>query len=786
MQIKAKGSATVADLERIAFQLEDPKRDGRDSYMARCPCHADDKQSLHITLKDGKILIHDFGGCNCRDIMERMSWTPADLGTPEKEKPTWKDRIVQSMVRKYGEGVRLVDEYRYTDENGAYQYSKVRFQGGTIKKKEIRYITVSGDTFQWSKDGDRKPFLYNLTSLLWALDKKLPVYIVEGEKDVETLRKLHLTATTAGGVKDWKEEYARFFKGARVTILPDNDQAGQELAERIKRDLRSYAGAIRVITISDQEHGDVTDYMDAGHTEEELRQAVSSEPYIVAPWISINDRTGKESVNADLLARNFSDVTDYAMVQRPDDDRMDFYIYRSGLYQKINSHLIKGALMQFIPSGIVTDAALNNAKGLLLASGRNMVPFERLDKDERYINFRNGLLDLQTMELRPHSPKVLTTIQLNCSYDGSKTFAPTFRKYIDDLCRKDDGEPDQTKMAIIQEFCGLAISNVYGYRTKGCLALVSYLGDSGKSRLLELINHILGPENVASVPIQNMNENSRFTVGTIAGRRCVIVGDQGRTEVEDSSLFKSLTGGDMVKVESKGKQPFYLTFRGVIMFATNDLPIFKDDKGNHVFNRLVIVPCTHRVPEKERDPMIVEKMLPEIPAIVNWSLLGLKRLMQNGYRFTKSAASEEANLDLRLRSDTVFRCVKGFFEITGNRADRVKRASFHAFYREWCRQNGFRDANAQNVPKRMESFGVRATRTKYCGVDGAKVYTGIRPIYTDIAQYGSFCDEDFVLDFQDMTVGSNYGTRTAMLVILREIATDQKMRGESDADDNPE
>lgn len=775
------GTATTLDLERIVSLFDDSKRAGRNSFMVRCPCHNDDKQSLHITLKGGRILLHDFGGCSYQKIMESVGLSAADLGNPEKEKPTWMDTIVWSMSKKYGEGVKLIDEYRYTDEKGVYQYSKVRFSGGIIKKKEIRYITVSGDTFHWSKAADRKPYLYNLRPLLQALDKSFPVYIVEGEKDVETMRKLNLTATTAGGVKDWKPEYARYFKGAKVTILSDNDQPGKELAEQIKKDLRYYAGAIRIVTLSDQEHGDVTDYLESGHTPDELHQAINAVPYTSAHWINVNEKTRKQSVNADLLAANFSLVADYVMVQRPDDDRMDFYLYKAGAYRKINSHLIKGSLKQFIPLGIATDSALNNAKGLLLASGRNMVPFDELDRDERYINFRNGLLDLETMEMKPHNPKVLSTIQLNCDYDGSKQSAPVFEKYINDLCRVENGEIDQSKKDILQEFFGLAISNVYAYRTKAALALVSYQGNSGKSRFLDLINRVLGAENIAAIPIQAMNEQSKFTVGTIAGKRCVVVGDQGRAEVEDSSLFRSLTGGDVVKVEAKGKQPFYLTFRGAILFAANDLPIFKDDKGGHMFERLVIVPCSHHVPKGDRDPLIVEKMVPEIPAIVNWAILGLKRLIQNGHQFTKSTASEEASTDLRLRSDTIFRCLNGFFEITGNQTDRIKRASFHAFYREWCRMNGFRDANAQNIPKRMESLGIGTTRTRFCGVDGAKIYTGIKPKFVDIEKYGNFCDEDLVVDFHDLNVGNNYGTKTAMTVILREIDTDQEMKEQSDA-----
>ena len=95
----------------------------------------------------------------------------------------------------------------------------MRFEG-----KEIRYVTIdyNKDTYNYCKTKDNVT-LYRLPELLKAISEGWPVYIVEGEKDVETLRNLGYTATTAGGVNDWRREYAAYFTGAQVVILPDND-----------------------------------------------------------------------------------------------------------------------------------------------------------------------------------------------------------------------------------------------------------------------------------------------------------------------------------------------------------------------------------------------------------------------------------------------------------------------------------------------------------------------------------------------------------------------------------
>ncbi len=97
--------------------------------------------------------------------------------------------------------------------------------------------------------------LYRLSELLRAVKGGYPVYIAEGEKDADTLRKLGYTATTAGSTNDWQREYASYFTGAKVVILPDKDEAGMKLKDQIVRDLRHFAHSIRWTITSRQIKG---------------------------------------------------------------------------------------------------------------------------------------------------------------------------------------------------------------------------------------------------------------------------------------------------------------------------------------------------------------------------------------------------------------------------------------------------------------------------------------------------------------------------------------------------
>ncbi len=262
----------MKSIQEILTHFQGVQRRGDGCYQCRCPAHPDKEPSLSITEKNGKVLIHCHAGCSTADILTAAGLTFEDLGGNEKESST------REQLERYFK-MPLADIYEYTDEKGNYLYSKGRFTTikDGVKDKTMRYFVDdkgSGKIKQFSK-GNIQPVLYNLKSLLRA-DKSEPVYIVEGEKDVETLKRYGYTATTAGGVNDWREEYARFFKDLTVIILPDNDSPGLKLKDRIIKDISPYVSSVKWSLTSSEDKGDVTDWFNEGHTKEEFEKLVSS------------------------------------------------------------------------------------------------------------------------------------------------------------------------------------------------------------------------------------------------------------------------------------------------------------------------------------------------------------------------------------------------------------------------------------------------------------------------------------------------------------------------------
>lgn len=387
-------------------------------------------------------------------------------------------------------------------------------------------------------------------------------------------------------------------------------------------------------------------------------------------------------------------------------------------------------LRRFIPTTYQKDSQIAEAQRTLFELGSKIHSFDDLDKNERYINFKNGLFDVKYWKLVPHDPKVLSTIQLQIDYDESTDQSPVFTQFMNDLFLREDGTIDNDSMKILQEYCGLAISNIFVYRTKKALFLCSIRGNTGKSVLMNLIQSILGEDNVTSVPIQNMNETSgRFTMGTALGKRLIINGDQTESDIADSSYFKQLTGGDRTKMEMKNQKPLMIRFRGGIMVGCNGLPSFTDDKGEHIFERLLLLMCTNVIPEEKRDAALLDKMKPEIPSIVNWFLEGLQRLIKNGFKFSHSQYAEDALKEYRSRLDTVYRFITegtaippgivGHYDgeiwhyvITKNRADQVSKRDFYESYEQWCKdsENDVVPVKSKNLGQRLVSLGLEINK----------------------------------------------------------------------------
>jgi KaiC/GvpD/RAD55 family RecA-like ATPase/5S rRNA maturation endonuclease (ribonuclease M5) len=151
----------------------------------------------------------------------------------------------------------VVARYTYTDVEGNPVYRVVRSYPKSFYQERL-------------EDGEWKPGLrsvsrvpYRLPETLKAIREGHTIYLVEGEKDADNLAEVGVHATTLlGGAGKWREEYQSTFKGAKVCIIADDDEAGRLGAAKVRIHLQHVAESVDLAY--PREGKDITDHLNAG------------------------------------------------------------------------------------------------------------------------------------------------------------------------------------------------------------------------------------------------------------------------------------------------------------------------------------------------------------------------------------------------------------------------------------------------------------------------------------------------------------------------------------------
>jgi hypothetical protein len=157
--------------------------------------------------------------------------------------------------------------FNYTDEQGKRLFQVLRFEPPG-QPKQFRQRT-DPEQKKWSIKGVRL-VPYRLPELLEAIASERPVLIVEGEKDVENLRGINVTATcNPMGAGKWQRSFSPIFNGADVIVCQDNDEPGRNHAQQVARMLAPVAKRVRLLDLATiwrgiEKSDDVSDWLKRG------------------------------------------------------------------------------------------------------------------------------------------------------------------------------------------------------------------------------------------------------------------------------------------------------------------------------------------------------------------------------------------------------------------------------------------------------------------------------------------------------------------------------------------
>ena len=346
--------------------------------------------------------------------------------------------------------------------------------------------------------------------------------------------------------------------------------------------------------------------------------------------------------------------------------------------------------------------------------------------DPNYIVFRNGRLDIRTMEFADNDPLVFQTSYLNFNYDRYNTHCPNFEKYLESVS---GGDPDIKELML----------QTHGYIASCSMDAKSFFlfigeGDTGKSLTIGLDTMFFPNDFVSTIELQALGD--KFSTGNLANVRLNVGGDLPNKPLTPDVVkhVKGITGNDMMTAEKKFVQPFSFKPTCKLVFATNH-PLVLQQRDDQFCERLV--PFDNKIPKDRQDHDLLNKLRDELPAIFNMILEAFLRLRNNNFEFKKvvnlsnyvaiplSESGSVSHLE-----EAVDDFVSIHYEITGDSGDFVSikqlYAEFNAYYLQHYNLNTNQDKFSKAFRQLFDKSETNGYPRKYQSNAHGRGYQGIR------------------------------------------------------------
>lgn len=297
------------------------------------------------------------------------------------------------------------------------------------------------------------------------------------------------------------------------------------------------------------------------------------------------------------------------------------YTYQHGTYTIYGERLIKRQVKRLLKVWDMTDEWSKH-------KSEEVIEWIRVDAPELWarppldvLNVKNGLLDLKTGELKDHDPEYLSPVQLPVEYDPDAD-CPAWHDLIAAVF------PDDCPDLAWELIAWLMMP--YTSIQKSVLLLGE--GRNGKSTFLNAVKNFLGRANVAGVSLHKLEANA-FATARLVGRLANICPDLPSEHLAGTSVFKALTGGDLIHGEHKYHDSFEFESFARLVFSANTPPQ-SDDSSNAFFRRWLVVPFERtftdedEIPRQKLDAMLADPK--ELSGVLNMALAHLPRVLDQG------------------------------------------------------------------------------------------------------------------------------------------------------------
>ncbi|MGU8731390.1 phage/plasmid primase, P4 family [Clostridium perfringens] len=373
-----------------------------------------------------------------------------------------------------------------------------------------------------------------------------------------------------------------------------------------------------------------------------------------------------------------------------------FLIYENGVYNISGEKEAGRIIMDYMLPNYCIMASIRDCReqwDILVSKD-----FDDFNRNPYLVNVRNGLLDIRDMSFKEHTPSYLSTVQLNVEYNP-QIDCPQFKKFLNEVL-------DCKLIPLVQEIVGYLLTT----NTASQKAFVFWgPARTGKSTLLWVVEYLLlGKKNVSNIPWQEIGD--KFKTAELLGKLANVFSDLPSKSIDDTGIFKVVTGEDYLMAEKKNKNPFKFKPFARLVFSCNELPRNYVDRTEGFYRRLIIVPFNRQIEKNKIDKALKYKFQREKEGIFNWALEGLKRLYENNFEFSENELTDGVKKEYKRENNNVISFVEECCELDG--LFSCSRIEIYEAYKEFCVEAGLKALSQIKFNKELEgNFNITRSRS---------------------------------------------------------------------------
>lgn len=391
--------------------------------------------------------------------------------------------------------------------------------------------------------------------------------------------------------------------------------------------------------------------------------------------------------------------------------------YENGVYKLMTDLEVEGIIYRALEEDLLwlfrTGKFVADKFQCLLS----IIPDLKLSDDKgETLNVRNGLLNIITKELRPHTPDFVSLVQFPVMYDQN-ALCPVWEKCMEDWM---GGKEMEEKKLLLQQFGGYILSSEMLYDR--ALFLVGD-GANGKSTFVDTLAMIVGKDGVSHIDLEGLY--TQFGMKGLIGKRLNVI-EEVHGNYYQSNKLKKLISGEPVTIDIKHKDQFAFRPQAKFVFAVNIMPRV-DDTSTATERRICAVVFSNnfranpKIDLRGKNGLLAQ----ELSGILNWMLEGARKLRE-AKMFVVTQEQVQLLAEYRQENSSVEAFIADCLEFAEGQS--LETNDIYDEYKKYCQSDGRKFKAKISFTKELKAYGHRHSKFTFHERESGKGSSGFEGV----------------------------------------------------------